>query len=112
MWCSFKFRWRPVDHRGGNYARTLAGCLCGLIIDALAPRSEAIKAIQALKPPRNSRTARLSVIFLIIPARLLTCGIYSLYLLYLGLPVLMNSPPDKSLVYTIVVILGASCSTR
>ena len=34
-------------------------------------------------------------------------GVYSLYLLYLGLPVLMKSPPEKALSYTAVVIIAA-----
>ena len=32
-------------------------------------------------------------------------GLYSLYLLYLGLPVLMKSPKEKAFGYTVVVIL-------
>ena len=34
-------------------------------------------------------------------------GLYSLYLLYAGLPVMMKSPREKSLVYTITVIVIA-----
>jgi hypothetical protein len=34
-------------------------------------------------------------------------GIYSLYLLYLGLPVLMKSPREKTMGYIVVVILAA-----
>ena len=34
-------------------------------------------------------------------------GVYSLYLLYLGLPVLMKSPKEKALGYTLVVVLAA-----
>jgi hypothetical protein len=34
-------------------------------------------------------------------------GLYSLYLLYLGLPVLMKSPREKAMAYTAVVILAA-----
>jgi hypothetical protein len=37
----------------------------------------------------------------------LLAGLYSLYLLYLGLPVLMKTPTDKSLVYTIAIIVAA-----
>jgi hypothetical protein len=32
-------------------------------------------------------------------------GLYSLYLLYLGLPVLMKSPKEKAFGYTAVVII-------
>jgi hypothetical protein len=35
------------------------------------------------------------------------CGLYSLYLLYLGLPLLMKTPEDKTLPYTVVVIIAA-----
>ncbi len=95
-----------------NYALTLAGVfVLALIIDALAPSFGGQKSqVQALKLAAYSSTASwLAGIFLIIPALsiLSIVGIYSLFLLYLGLPVLMKSPPDKSLVYTIVVILGA-----
>jgi hypothetical protein len=34
-------------------------------------------------------------------------GLYSLYLLYLGLPVLMKVPEEKALGYTAVVIIAA-----
>ncbi len=34
-------------------------------------------------------------------------GLYGLYLLYLGLPVLMKSPKDKSVGYTVAVIVAA-----
>jgi hypothetical protein len=48
-------------------------------------------------------------IFALIPGlRILTLlGIYSLYLLYLGLPVLMKTPREKAASYTAVVILAA-----
>jgi lipopolysaccharide export LptBFGC system permease protein LptF len=34
-------------------------------------------------------------------------GLYGLYLLYAGLPVLMKSPREKSMGYTIAVIIAA-----
>jgi hypothetical protein len=34
-------------------------------------------------------------------------GLYSLYLMYLGLPVVMKSPADRALGYTAVVIIAA-----
>jgi Yip1 domain len=49
-------------------------------------------------------------IFLLIPALgilNLLFGLYSLYLLYLGLPVLMKSPREKALTYTVVTVLAA-----
>ena len=48
-------------------------------------------------------------IFALLPGlRILTLlGLYSLYLLYLGLPVLMKTPREKALGYTVVVIIAA-----
>ncbi len=82
-----------------------------LIIDALAPTFNGQRSqIQALKVAAYSSTASwVAGIFALIPGlRFLTIlGIYSLFLLYIGLPVLMKSPKEKALGYTIVVILAA-----
>jgi Yip1 domain len=82
-----------------------------LIIDALAPNFGGQKnQIQALKVAAYSSTAAwVAGIFAIIPALsvLGIVGLYSLFLLYLGLPILMKSPPDRALGYTVVVILAA-----
>jgi Yip1 domain len=80
-----------------------------LIIDALAPTFSGTKSqIQALKVAAYSYTAAwLAGIFALVPGlRFLgILGLYSLYLLYTGLPVLMKSPAEKALGYTVVVIL-------
>lgn len=85
--------------------------LLALIIDALAPTFNGQRSqIQALKVAAYSSTASwVAGIFALIPGlRFLTIlGIYSLYLLYLGLPVLMKSPREKAIGYTMVVILAA-----
>jgi hypothetical protein len=82
-----------------------------LIIDALAPSFGGTKSpIQALKVAAYASTASwVAGIFLVLPglALLGLLGLYSLYLLFLGLPVLMKAPQDKSLAYTLVVIVGA-----
>ena len=83
----------------------------GLIIEALAPSFGAEKnQIQAMKVAVYSWTAAwLAGIFLIIPwvgGLLSLVGLYSLYLLYLGLK-LMKSPDDKAVVYTVVVVVLA-----
>jgi hypothetical protein len=83
-----------------------------LIIDALAPSFNGQKNFNnALKLVVYSYTAAwLGGVFSLIPAISilgLLCGLYSLYLLYLGIPVLMKSPEDKSLVYTIVAVVCA-----
>ena len=94
-----------------RYVATLAGVyVLGLVIDALAPNFGGQKnPIQALKLAAYSMTASwLAGIFLIIPglAMLSIVGIYSLYLLFVGLPVQMKAPQDKSMVYTVVVIVS------
>ena len=82
-----------------------------LIIDALAPNFGGEKNfIQAFKVAVFSATAAwLAGIFHIIPGLgiLAILGLYTLYLLYVGLPVLMKSPPDKAMGYTVVVIICA-----
>jgi hypothetical protein len=83
-----------------------------LIIDALAPTFGAQKSqIQALKVAVYSYTpAWLAGVLQIVPI-LGVLGIfaafYGMYLLYLGLPRLMKSPQDKTLPYTLVVIVCA-----
>jgi hypothetical protein len=89
----------------------VATYVLALIIDALAPTFNGQRSqIQALKVAAYSSTASwVAGIFLLIPGlRLLTIlGLYSLYLLYLGLPVLMKTPPEKAVTYTVVVVLAA-----
>ena len=82
-----------------------------LIIDKLAPTfAGTSNQIQALKVAAYSYTASwVAGIFMLVPALsfLSILGVYSLYLLYLGLPVLMKSPAEKALSYTAVVIIAA-----
>ena len=83
-----------------------------LIIDALAPNFGGTRnRIQAIKVAAYSWTAAwvagvLAIIPQLAPLGELL-GLYSLYLLYLGLPLLMRAPPDKAIGYTIVTILAA-----
>jgi hypothetical protein len=85
--------------------------ILALIIDALAPTFGGQKSqIQALKVAAYSSTASWVVgIFMILPALgwLAILGLYSLYLLFLGLPKLMKAPPEKAVGYTVVVIVCA-----
>jgi hypothetical protein len=95
-----------------TYVLSLAATyVLALIIDALAPTFHGQRSqIQALKVAAYSSTASwVAGIFLLIPGlRLLTIlGLYSLYLLYLGLPILMKAPPEKAMAYTAVVIVAA-----
>ena len=95
-----------------TYILTLVGVyVLGLIIDNLAPTFGGTRsAIQALKVATYSYTAAwVAGFFALIPGlRFLTIlGLYSLFLLYLGLPVLMKSPKEKAFAYTAVVIIVA-----
>jgi hypothetical protein len=81
-----------------------------LVIDALAPNFEGQKDfIQALKLAAYSSTASwLAGIFYVVPALSILglLGVYSLYLLFVGLPILMKTPEDKSLPYTVIVLVA------
>jgi hypothetical protein len=95
-----------------GYAMALGGVyVLALIIDALAPNFGGTKNMnQALKLAIYSATASwLAGIFSLIPALSILgiLGLYSLYLLFTGLPLLMKSPEDKSMTYTIVIIVCA-----
>jgi hypothetical protein len=93
------------------YCFTLIGVfIISLIVDALAPSFGGTKnQVQALKVVAYSYTASWVGGFLsLIPALSIIgilFGLYSLFLLYLGLPVLMKSPQDKAVGYTVVVII-------
>jgi hypothetical protein len=100
-----------IGHAVVTYVMALAGVyVLALVIDVLAPTFNGTKnSSQALKLAAYSSTAGWLVgIFNLIPplAFLQILGLYSLYLLYLGLPVLMKSPQDKTLAYTVVVIIA------
>jgi hypothetical protein len=95
-----------------HYILTLVGVyILALIIDALAPTFSGEKSInQSFKVATYSYTPGWVVgVIAIIPALSILgiLGLYGLYLLYLGLPILMKSPKEKSLGYTIVVIIAA-----
>ena len=109
------FRW-PVsiglESAVARYVLTLVGVyVLALIIDALAPSFGGQKnPIQALKVATYSSTASwVAGIFYVLPALSILglLGLYSLYLLFLGLPALMKAPEDKSIGYTVVVVIGA-----
>ena len=95
------------------YALSLVGVFVwALIIDALAPTFGGQKnQIQALKTSAYSYTAAwVGGIFSLFPSIALLgllALLYSFYLLFLGLPVLMKAPEDKAVGYTAVVIIVA-----
>lgn len=95
-----------------SYVLALAATyILALIIDGLAPTFNGqSNQLQALKVAAYSSTATwIAGIFLLIPnlAVLTILGLYSLYLLYLGIPVLMRSPRERSAAYTGVVVIAA-----
>ncbi len=86
--------------------------ILSLIINALAPSFGGEKnSQQALKVAVYAYTpAWLAGILNIIPflgLLAILAAFYSLYLLYLGLPRLMKCPEDKSIGYTVVVVICA-----
>jgi hypothetical protein len=87
--------------------------LIAFIIDALAPTFGSEKHMpSALKLTAYSYTPSwVAGIFAIIPVAggliALAAALYGLYLLYLGLPVLMRTPQDKVMGYTIVIVICA-----
>ncbi len=81
-----------------------------LIVDALAPSFGGTKnQVAALKVVAYGATASYVAGFLSILPSLGILGIiaacYSIYLIYLGLPVLMKCPQDKAAGYTAVVVI-------
>ena len=82
-----------------------------LLIDALAPSFGGEKSfMQAFKVAAFAPTAAwLAGIFNILPTLsiLSILGLYSLYLLFTGLAPVMRTPEDKSIPYTVVVIIAA-----
>lgn len=84
--------------------------VCGNIIDALAPTFGAQKnSMQAMKIAAYAPTpAWVAAVLQIIPALsplAIIGGLYSLYLLYLGLPKLMKCPQEKAIGYTVVAVV-------
>ena len=82
------------------------------IVNALAPTFGGVKnPIQALKLVAYAGTAGfVGGIFGLIPALGilgLLAGLYSIWLIYTGISVLMRNPPEKSAAYTAVVIVCA-----
>jgi hypothetical protein len=95
-----------------QYALTLGMVyVVALIIDALAPNFGGTKdKVQALKTIAYSITAScIAGVAVILPLIGLLIGlaglVYSIYLLYLGLPHTMKSPPDRAGGYTAVIVV-------
>ena len=102
-----------VAHMVVSYVMSL-GCVyvLALVIDALAPGFGGEKSlIQALKVSAFTPTPLwLAGVFSIVPSLWIIgalLSIYSLYLLYVGLPILMKTPEDKAIACAVVVIMAA-----
>jgi hypothetical protein len=95
-----------------TYIIGLIGVYIGaFIIDALAPTFGGTKnMVQSLKVVAFAATpVWVAGILNLVPALFMLqilVALYSLYLLYLALPVLMKSPADKAAGYTVVVLIA------
>lgn len=94
-----------------SYGMSLLGVfLLGLIINALAPNfGGTANKVQAMKLAVYSWTpAWLAGVFGLIPMLgiLAIVGLYSFYLLFVGLPILMKVPEDKKVGYFIVTVIA------
>jgi hypothetical protein len=90
----------------------LAVFILSLIIEGLAPSFGGTKdRVQATKVAVYSMTAAwVAGILNLLPTLAWLgslLGLYSFYLLYLGLPRLMKTPEDKGLIFTIVVAIAS-----
>lgn len=94
-----------------SYVMSLVGIyIIALIADALAPNfgsqkniTNAFKAVVFSMTP--SWVAGILYIFPPLSTLVIIAGIYGIYLFYLGLPLLMETPKEKALGYVIVVIV-------
>ena len=100
-----------IVHAIVSYVLSLVGVyVVAFIIDALAPSFNSRKDIlSAVKVAVFSFTpAWIGGIFMIIPMLgilTLLASLYGLYVLYIGLPVLMDTPKEKTLGYFVVIIV-------
>lgn len=94
-----------------SYILSLIGIyIVALIVDALAPTFDSKKNVtNAFKATVFSMTPYwiAGILYIIPPLSplVLIAGLYGLYLFYLGLPLLMETPKEKALPYVIVVII-------
>jgi Yip1 domain len=93
-----------------QYALQLGGIyVFALIIDKLAPRFGGQEdRVSAFKLAAYAATASwLAGVFTLVPGLsiLTILGLYSLYLLYTGAPILMKVPAERALSYTAVIVV-------
>jgi hypothetical protein len=95
-----------------RYALALVSVyVLAFVVNSLAPTFSGEKNFdQAFKLAAYSFTPGwLASVFALIPVLgfLSIVGLYGLYLIYIGLPILMKSPQEKSTGYTIAIIIAA-----
>jgi len=94
-----------------SYVLTLIGLYIeGIVINALAPSfGSKQNTVNAYKLAVYASTpAFIAGILNIVPMLgilVFLISLYGIYLLYLGIPVLMETPPEKAIGYTIVIIV-------
>lgn len=94
-----------------HYVLSLAGIYAvAFVIDMLAPKFDSQKnMVNAMKVAVYANTpnwiASVLFIFPSLSPIVMIASLYSLYLFYLGLPVLMETPKEKVVGYIIVVII-------
>jgi hypothetical protein len=94
-----------------GYVLTLAGVLItAFIAYKLAPSFQSVGDLtQALKVVAYAQgpywLAGILGLFPVLGIFAIFVGLYGLYLAYLGLPVVMKTPPDKALPYLVVIII-------
>lgn len=104
------FMWGLTNMVVSYVLSLVAVFVLALIVDALAPSFKGSKSqINALKLVAYGSTAGfVGGIFSLIPSLSvlgLLAALYSIYLIYTGIPVLMKCPSDKAAAYTAVVIV-------
>jgi hypothetical protein len=101
-----------IGHAITAFILTIVGVfVCAWVINALAPHFGATQSMpQAIKVAVYSSTAAwVGGIFNLYPPLAILAaiaGLYSLYLFFIGLPVLMKASAEKATTYTIVVIVA------
>ncbi len=94
-----------------TYVLTVVGVwILGKVIFMLAPNFASVKdEVSAYKVAVYSYTPYLVAgVLNLIPSLgiiVLIAGLYSLYLLYMGLPILMKTPNEKTLAYTVLIVV-------
>jgi len=100
-----------VAHALLSYLLSLAFVyVLALVIDSLAPAFGSRKDfIQALKVAAFSQTPYwIASVLTVVPSLWIVTvlvGLYSLYLLFVGLPIVMKTGPDKAPLYFLIVLM-------